>query len=78
MLGEFCAIEELLNDEGRDLEPEGSEVEGWEEEEGVMTNDAASKHMEDEEEMLGKERAEVEETKGKSKGTTKVSVVQMI
>lgn len=36
-----------------------------------MTNDAGSKHIEDEEEMLGKERIEVEKTEREEKGNLK-------
>ena len=63
MLGKIWAIEELLDDNSQDLKLEGNEVDrGEEEEEGVMTNESASEHIEEEDLISGEEKVEVEET----------------
>lgn len=63
MLGKIWAIEELLDDNSQDLKLEGNEVDrGEEEEEGAMTNEFASEHIEEEDLISGEEKVEVEET----------------
>jgi hypothetical protein len=63
LLGKIWAIEELLDDNSQDLKLEGNEVDrGEEEEEGVMTNESASEHIEEEDLISGEEKVEVEET----------------
>jgi hypothetical protein len=66
LLGKIWAIEELLDDNSQDLKLEGNEVDrGEEEEEGAMTNESASEHIEEEDLISGEEKVELRKPKGR-------------